>query len=97
MFFFFTHICSYYRKDLGHFTQVVKDNAYRVGCSIAKYTDQNDARKALVACNYAVANIGDWPIYNDGPTASDCQTGTNPKYPALCSEEEIYDGPFFRS
>ncbi|XP_031622599.1 uncharacterized protein LOC116340305 [Contarinia nasturtii] len=84
-------------KDLGHFTQVVKDNAYKVGCSIAKYTNENGARKALIACNYAVANIDSWPIYEDGPTASDCQTGTNPEYPALCTVDEVYTGPFFKS
>lgn len=63
---------------------------------MTKYTNQNGARKALIACNYAVGNIDGYPIYSDGETASDCQTGTNPDYPGLCSIDEIYEGPFFR-
>lgn len=64
---------------------------------MAKYTNENGVRTALIACNYAVANIESWPIYDDGPTASDCQSGTNPEYPGLCSVDEVYTGPFFKS
>lgn len=42
-------------------------------------------------CDYAVTNIFEYPVYDEGATASKCKTGTNPKYPALCSESEKYD------
>lgn len=29
-------------------------------------------------------------VYQSGPTASKCKTGTNPDYPALCSVDEDY-------
>lgn len=84
-----------FRRDIGHFTQVVKDDAYKVGCSIAKFTSGGN-RKALLACNYAVSNIKNWPIYEEGETASACETGTNPDFPGLCSVDEVYDKPYFR-
>lgn len=83
------------RNDIGHFTQIVKDDAYKVGCSIAKFSNDGD-RKTLLACNYAVSNIENWPIYEEGETASACKTGINPDFPALCSVEEVYDKPYFR-
>lgn len=84
-----------YRHDIGHFTQVVKDDAYKVGCAIAKFTMNGD-RVALLACNYAVSNIKNWPIYEEGATASACESGTNPDYPGLCSVDEVYNKPYFR-
>lgn len=84
-------------KDVGHFTQVVKDNAFKVGCAIAKYYDpsKKDTRN-LLACNYAVANIDTYSIYDEGPTASGCTSGTNPTYPGLCSEDEVYEAYYIR-
>lgn len=32
-----------------------------------------------------------WNIYVAGPPASNCTTGPNPNYQALCSESEEYD------
>lgn len=64
-----------HRKDVGHFTQVVKDDAYKVGCSIAKFSNDGGDLKTLLACNYAVSNIKNWPIYEEGETASACETG----------------------
>lgn len=75
-----------HRNQIGHFTQLVKDNAYAIGCSIVKF-DEIDARTAMMACNYAVSNIRGCPIYDAGPTASGCQTGT--KFPELCGVDEI--------
>lgn len=47
---------------------------------MTKWTEDGQ-RKALIACNYAITNMKDNPIYAVGDTASDCKTGTNPKYP----------------
>lgn len=69
-----------------------------MGCSIAKFsTNGDDNLKVLLACNYAVSNIKNWPIYEAGETASACQTGINPDFPALCSVEEIYHKPYFHN
>lgn len=84
-----------FRRSTGHFTQIVNDEAYKVGCSISKFTE-NSVRYALMACNYAVSNIRGVPIYGEGETASGCISGINPYYPGLCSTNEIYISPFFR-
>lgn len=79
-------------SDIGHFTQVVRDISYKVGCGMSKFDDQNGFRRALIACNYAVANTVNFPIYDEGTTASGCKSGTNTKYPGLCSTNEKYHG-----
>lgn len=48
----------------------------------------------LVACDYSCTNLIGAPIYKAGQTASECKTGTNPKYPGLCSESEKYEEPY---
>lgn len=78
------------KKEVGHFTQIVRDVSISVGCSISQYV-KNDLYNIYYVCDYAVANNFDHQIYDEGPTASKCETGTNPKYPALCSEKEKYD------
>lgn len=77
------------RRKIGHFTQVVRDIAYDVGCALAKYKIKGYFFSYFV-CNYAVTNMQDDPIYDAGETASACTSGTNPKYPGLCSENETY-------
>lgn len=64
---------------------------------MAKYYDPSKKdHRTLIACNYAVANLDTYPIYEDGPMASDCKSGTNSKYPALCSENEMYEAFYIR-
>lgn len=81
---------------VGHFTQVVKDDSFKVGCSIAKYSEPRGGKKSLMACNYAVANLQDHPIYQEGETASGCTSGINPTYPGLCSENEMFEAVYIR-
>ncbi|KAL7042667.1 hypothetical protein ACKWTF_001240 [Chironomus riparius] len=79
--------CDYLRN--GHFTQVVRDKANRVGCAGGKFKYQgNDI--VYVVCNYS---FGNYPskAYISGPPASKCKTGNNPNYPALCSSAEQID------
>lgn len=89
---FLTYVCVYNRPSIGHFTQVVQDDSIAVGCAIARWT-KKQGRKieqyAYFVCNYAMGNIDDQPIYTQGFTASQCNTGTNMKYSGLCSEKEI--------
>lgn len=83
-------------KWVGHFTQVIKDDSFKVGCSIAKYSEPSGGKKSLMACNYGVGNLQDNPIYQEGETASGCTSGMNPKYTGLCSEKEIYEAIYIR-
>ncbi|XP_055606865.1 antigen 5 like allergen Cul n 1-like [Uranotaenia lowii] len=73
---------------IGHFTQVVKDRADRVGCAISTWTVA-PWNNLLLACNYALTNILGAPTYVKGTTASGCTTGKNAQFPGLCSPSEV--------
>ncbi|XP_031622380.1 antigen 5 like allergen Cul n 1-like [Contarinia nasturtii] len=75
---------------IGHFTQIVKDDCVKVGCAISKFSERG-SRRSLITCNYSMTNIKNSPIYEVGPTASHCKTGTNYYYPGLCSVYEKYE------
>lgn len=77
-------------KQFGHFTQLIWHNAYTIGCAASKFLyDYNGLKNAvMLTCNYALGNHPHEMIYEPGPTASECEAGTNPKYPGLCSEDE---------
>jgi len=81
------------KPGIAHFTQLVQDKAISVGCAFVGYTDATIKpptafKIVLGACNYAFGNLVDEQIYEAGPVASGCTTGTNPKYSALCSVDE---------
>lgn len=76
---------------IGHFTVMVADKNNRVGCAVARFTQAGQSggqKTSLTACNYSYTNLSGLPIYRKGPVASECKTGTNPRYPALCSVNE---------
>lgn len=75
-------------KTIGHFTQIVTDRAKQVGCAIAKYTEKQ-WKTSLMACNYAFTNLNGAKVYTSGITASGCEFGVNPDFPALCSSNEL--------
>lgn len=84
------------REIFAHFTQVVRDEAYKIGCAISRFSDPiNKKPLSLITCNYAVTNLATFPVYEEGDAASGCKTGPHPNYPGLCSESEVYDGQFF--
>lgn len=60
---------------------------------MSKHRKWNGFIEVFVICDYSVSNIDGDPVYVPGPTASQCKTGTNPKYPGLCSENEEYELP----
>lgn len=71
---------------------MIGDKIRRVGCAIATYTNIRNGTPYnifLFACNYSYGNVYDDPVYITGTTASGCQTGTNSKYPGLCSIYEV--------
>lgn len=75
---------------------MVRDDAYKIGCSISKYPDEEGAIVSLVACNYAVGNVEGYPVYDEGVPGSGCESDINPKYPGLCSIKEVYDRPYIK-
>lgn len=78
---------------VGHFTQMVRDKAFAVGCAIVKsisYKDRTNWNCYYVACNYATTNMIGNPVYEVGQMAKKCRSGMNKKYPGLCSAKENY-------
>lgn len=43
-----------------------------------------------LVCNYGVTNSRNRKVYTTGIPGSDCKTGCDATYPALCSAHEIY-------
>ncbi|XP_065364366.1 antigen 5 like allergen Cul n 1-like [Calliphora vicina] len=92
-----SHIDSYPNgysgPTIGHFTVMMADRNIRVGCAASTYSPAGQPYKAyLVACNYATTNMINFPIYASCKKAgASCTTGTNSKYPNLCSASEHYD------
>lgn len=78
-------------KEIGHFTQVVRDNADRIGCYISQFNWPGKGYTNYLVCDYSNTNNICLAVYETGAPGSKCKTGTNPKYPALCSESEEYD------
>lgn len=56
---------------------------------MSQYIKPGEWYTNYLVCDYAYSNLG--PVYDIGATASKCTTGTNPDYPALCSENEKYE------
>lgn len=72
---------------VGHFTQLVTDRATHVGCAISAYT-AGRWKTHLMTCNYAFSNFEGMKVYASGDSATECQSGNNPDFPALCSVDE---------
>lgn len=66
---------------------MVQDKVSRIGCAVSNYVKYNQYY-VLLACNYNFVNVIGAPVYKAGQTASSCATGSNPKYPGLCSIKE---------
>ncbi|KAL7742921.1 hypothetical protein ACLKA6_002069 [Drosophila palustris] len=74
--------------EVGHMTAILQELNVAVGCAVSNY-ESTSGDTYLVACNYASANLPTLPIYRECKTAaSECKSGTNPDYPALCSSDE---------
>lgn len=80
---------------IGHFTQLVRDEAFAMGCAMAQF-EENNQFITLYTCDYTLSNIDDYPIYKPAEkVASGCKTSYNKKFPGLCSTKEIYDNDLF--
>ncbi|EAT48176.1 AAEL000793-PA [Aedes aegypti] len=78
---------SHSGPQIGHFTQMVNDRAWKMGCSMVHYKNGRVIKYYLV-CNYSMTNMIEEPIYTRGSAGSKCQTGQNPQYRGLCSPRE---------
>lgn len=73
------------KAAIGHFTQMIQDKAYAMGCSIVR-----NLNCYYIACNYAAGNIVKHLVYETGPVGKKCKKGINSKYPGLCKENEDF-------
>ncbi|XP_031634413.1 allergen Tab y 5.0101-like [Contarinia nasturtii] len=82
-------------KRIGHFTQMVRDQAYLIGCAMIQF-ELNNWFITIFACNYSLNNILNQPIYDaSSEAASECQSGTNEKFKCLCSTSEVYNNKLY--
>lgn len=73
---------------------MVTDDAFAVGCAASRFKDGEKDITYLV-CDYTRSNLNGASVYKVGPTASECKTGTNSKYPGLCSENEKFEAWYY--
>lgn len=77
--------CGSNLSKIGHFTQIVQDEAIAIGCAAARYTN-GMFRTFLLACNYSYGNVLAKPVYAEGPPASECGgKGISSQYSSLCN------------
>lgn len=70
-------------SKIGHFLQMVQDRLIRIGCAAARYTTIEWAT-TIVTCNYSWGNFLNQPVYQTGPTASNCTSRHSP-FTNLCN------------
>ncbi|XP_053674576.1 scoloptoxin SSD976-like [Anopheles nili] len=70
-------------KKIGHFTMMVNDRTWKVGCAMQNWVE-GGATKVYFVCNYSYNNIITQKVYTTGSPGSQCQAGLNPSYPGLC-------------
>uniref|UniRef100_A0A182MEB1 Venom allergen-1 n=1 Tax=Anopheles culicifacies TaxID=139723 RepID=A0A182MEB1_9DIPT len=81
-------------SPIGHFTQMVSDRAWKIGCSAQLWIEDGKDNVVYLLCNYSFSNMEGQPVYTKGKPASRCTTGGNTLYPGLCSiRERIYSTP----
>uniref|UniRef100_A0A182KFN0 Venom allergen-1 n=1 Tax=Anopheles christyi TaxID=43041 RepID=A0A182KFN0_9DIPT len=72
-------------SQIGHFTQMVSDRAWKVGCAAQHWTENRLYNVFYLVCNYSFTNMVGEPVYVQGPRASRCTTGEDKLYPGLFS------------
>uniref|UniRef100_A0A182NM76 Venom allergen-1 n=1 Tax=Anopheles dirus TaxID=7168 RepID=A0A182NM76_9DIPT len=70
-------------QTIGHFTMLVSDRTWKVGCAMQHWVE-GKAMKIYFVCNYSFSNIITQQVYTTGAAGSQCQAGMNPSYPGLC-------------
>ncbi|XP_064110941.1 CRISP/Allergen/PR-1-like [Macrobrachium nipponense] len=77
------------QKVITHYTQLVWASTYEIGCGVihneCKYKGVDYKVCKTYVCNYGpAANVKNRPIYEKGPTASNCPEGKSSNYKGLC-------------
>uniref|UniRef100_A0A2M4AKZ0 Venom allergen-1 n=1 Tax=Anopheles triannulatus TaxID=58253 RepID=A0A2M4AKZ0_9DIPT len=75
---------SYTGPPIGHFTQMASDQTSVIGCAMQYWLEDMFEMYYLV-CNYERSPFIHEAVYKKGTVASECTTGTNPKYVGLCA------------
>lgn len=75
---------------INHFLQMAHSKSNFIGCAIAQYSD-DDGKTSYMVCNYSHGIVDKQKVYETGHGATKCHSGHNPKFPALCSVNEIVD------
>nr|BAM69161.1 hypothetical protein [Lutzomyia ayacuchensis] len=79
-------------KQIGHFTAFIHEKSDKVGCALARYTNQHNFKETLLACNYCYTNMLKEKIYTKGKPCSECQSKKcGPVYKNLCDPSEKVD------
>lgn len=82
-------------KKIGHFTQLVRDESFAVGCGMSQF-EKDKKFTTIYTCDYTLSSIDDFPIYQpSNKPASRCTSTRNKNFPGLCSIHEIYDNELF--
>lgn len=82
------------RKQSGRFRLMAHEQSVKIGCSAVRYKEWANNRyydTFTMTCNWAHNLILGSRVYQSGPIASLCKTGTNPYFPNLCSIAEKYN------
>lgn len=78
-----------YSKQIGHFTQVVRDKSMKLGCAITSFSSADKQFKNIyLVCNYSMTNMIGKPVYVSGRMASKCKSGPSKRFRGLCSRDE---------
>ena len=83
-------ICSYSGGVIGHYTQLVWAETYRIGCGFARHGARGGfGGTALYVCDYGPGgNMMGKPVYMSGPACTQCPDGTT-CVNSLCSEGSV--------
>jgi Cysteine-rich secretory protein family len=83
--------CCGTNSDIFHFLAIAADRINQIGCAISHFPEGEQGKKSYIVCNYSFQPFGNQPTYVKGAPTSQCQSGSNPNYPSLCSESEVVD------
>lgn len=81
-------------KTYYNLPNIIHANGTRVGCAGLIELSSEFTLVVHVVCHFACGFIPNMAVYHGGDPASECLTGADHEFPALCSENEIVDPNF---
>lgn len=89
---FFVILNFFYRRGVGHFSQLVHGRAAKIGCAITQWWDKALKTCSMYfVCNFNEGNMRSYSVYDSGRAASGCNNGPHPIFKYLCNVNERYD------